>query len=57
VVLSGGGDPLWPIYFAIAAVVAASRCYVRIHHASDVLGGIAVGLALGLIANGVWAPY
>jgi undecaprenyl-diphosphatase len=57
VVLSAGPDPLWPVYFAIAAVVAASRAWVRIHHASDVIGGVVVGVALGLIANQVWAPY
>ncbi len=57
VVLSGGGDPLWPLYFAVAAVVATSRAYVRIHHASDVLGGALLGVALGLLANQLWAPY
>ena len=57
VVLSAGGDPLWPLYFGVAAVVATSRAYVRIHHASDVLGGVVVGIALGLLANQVWAPY
>lgn len=42
-----------PAYYAIAAVVAASRVHVRIHHASDVVGGIAVGVALGAIAKRV----
>lgn len=40
-------DPLAPLYFGAALIVAWSRVYVRIHHASDVLAGIAVGLALG----------
>jgi undecaprenyl-diphosphatase len=44
-------DPLGPLYFAGAAVVAASRVYVKIHHASDVLGGVAVGLVLGGIGR------
>ena len=57
VVLTAGGDPLWPVYFAIAVVVASSRCYVRIHHASDVVGGAVVGVVLGLIANQVWPPF
>jgi undecaprenyl-diphosphatase len=57
VVLSAGPDPLWPVYFALAATVAASRCWVRIHHASDVLAGALVGVVLGLIANHVWPPY
>jgi undecaprenyl-diphosphatase len=40
-------DPLWPLYYAAAIVVAASRVHVRIHHASDVIGGIVLGIALG----------
>jgi membrane-associated phospholipid phosphatase len=44
-------DPLWPIYYGIATVVAVSRVYVRIHHASDVVGGIGLGLVLGRIAR------
>jgi undecaprenyl-diphosphatase len=38
---------LWPLYYAIAVVVAASRVHVRIHHASDVIGGAAIGILLG----------
>lgn len=45
------GDPLAALYFAAAATVAASRVYVRIHHASDVVGGVIVGLALGQIGK------
>ncbi len=45
------GDPLWPLYYALAVVVAASRVHVKIHHASDVLGGVAVGIALGELAR------
>jgi membrane-associated phospholipid phosphatase len=41
------GDPLWPLYYAAALVVAASRVYVKVHHASDVVGGIAIGVVLG----------
>ncbi|MDA8400290.1 MAG: phosphatase PAP2 family protein [Actinomycetota bacterium] len=44
-------DPLWPAYYVMASVVAASRIYVRIHHPSDVLAGIAVGTALGHIGR------
>jgi undecaprenyl-diphosphatase len=40
-------DPLWPLYYAFAVIVAASRVHVRIHHASDVIGGIAIGIILG----------
>ena len=44
----------WP-WFALAAVVATSRIHVRIHHASDVAGGIALGLLLGKLVK-VAAP-
>lgn len=40
-----------PMWFGLAGVVATSRAYVRIHHASDVVGGAAVGLTLGLLAR------
>ncbi len=40
-----------PAWFGLAGVVAVSRAYVRIHHASDVVGGAMVGLGLGMIAR------
>jgi undecaprenyl-diphosphatase len=48
------GDPLWPLYAAVAATVATSRVYVKIHHASDVVAGAALGVGLALIARKVW---
>ena len=36
-------------YFALAAVVAASRVYTRMHHTSDVVAGAALGLVLGKV--------
>ena len=47
-------DPAWPLYYGAAAIVALSRVYVRIHHASDVVAGIAVGLALGRVGRRVF---
>jgi len=47
------GDGLWPLYYALAVVVAASRVHVKIHHASDVVGGVLVGAALGELARRV----
>lgn len=44
-------DPLWPLYYAVAVVVATSRLYVRIHHASDVLAGVVVGVPLGRLGR------
>jgi undecaprenyl-diphosphatase len=40
-----------PVFYGLAAVVATSRVYVRIHHASDVLGGAVIGAALGVAAK------
>jgi undecaprenyl-diphosphatase len=48
------GDPLWPVYYAIAAVVASSRVYVKIHHPSDVVAGALVGIALAQLARRLW---
>lgn len=39
-----------PAWFALALVVAVSRAFVRIHHASDVVGGAVVGAVLAQIA-------
>lgn len=50
----GERDPLWPLYYAAAAVVATSRVYVKIHHASDVVAGVATGLVLGRVARRIW---
>jgi len=40
-----------PLWATMAATVALSRPYVRIHHASDIVGGIVVGTGLGLLAR------
>jgi len=47
------GDNLWLLYYSLAVIVALSRIHVRMHHASDVLGGIVIGLLLGRIARKV----
>jgi undecaprenyl-diphosphatase len=44
-------DALWPLYYAIAAVVATSRVYVKMHHASDVVAGAALGALMGRAAR------
>ena len=49
--LSDGDKKFAPGYFALAAVIAASRVYVKIHHASDVVAGAALGLGLGQAAK------
>jgi membrane-associated phospholipid phosphatase len=47
VLTSWSGTRTAPLWFAMAGVVATSRVYVRIHHASDIVAGGALGLALG----------
>ncbi len=44
-------DPLGPAYHALAAAVAASRVYVRLHHASDVVAGALLGIVFGRVAR------
>ena len=44
-----------PAYYGLAALVAASRVYTRMHHASDVLAGAILGLAMGAVAKRVLA--
>jgi undecaprenyl-diphosphatase len=45
------GDPVWPLYYVLAVIVAASRIHVRIHHASDVAGGVITGIVLGEVVR------
>jgi undecaprenyl-diphosphatase len=53
-VLSERDRALTPVWYATAAVVATSRAHVRIHHASDVLGGVVTGIVLGRLARRLW---
>ncbi len=46
-------DPLWPLYYALAVLISTSRVYVRVHHASDVVAGVAVGAVLGRVGRTV----
>ncbi|MGH9297650.1 MAG: phosphatase PAP2 family protein, partial [Acidimicrobiales bacterium] len=50
-VLLSDQDDLAPLYFAVAAVIAASRLHTKIHHASDVVGGVVIGACLGFIGR------
>jgi len=49
--LLGEDDALRPLYYGLAVVVATSRIYVRIHHASDVAGGALLGAAMGRLGR------
>ncbi len=50
ILISYTGFPLGLLWIALALVIALSRVVVRIHHATDILGGIATGAILGTIA-------
>ena len=45
------GGPATPVWFALAATIAASRVYTQMHHSSDVVAGAALGILLGTIAR------
>lgn len=47
---SFSSGPIIILWWVIAAVIATSRIVVRIHHASDILGGIVTGALLGALA-------
>jgi membrane-associated phospholipid phosphatase len=51
ILTSWDGRRLGALWWTIAAIVGVSRAYVRIHHASDVIGGAVIGAALGLTAR------
>ena len=40
-----------PAYLCLAAAISASRVHVRLHHATDVLAGSLLGVALGLLGR------
>lgn len=48
-----GAGPLW---WGLAGLVAWSRVHVGVHHASDIIGGAAVGAALAAGAGRLWPP-
>ena len=50
ILTSYSGFPIAVLWIAIAVVVALSRVVVRIHHLSDILGGIVTGVLLSIPA-------
>lgn len=41
-------------WYGVAALVAASRVHVKIHHASDVVAGAAIGVGMGAAVKRLW---
>ena len=48
---AGRSTPTKLAWYGVATVVAASRVHVKIHHASDVVGGAVIGLGLGAVVR------
>src|SRR5690606_21984888 len=46
-----------PLWGTLAATIALSRPYVRLHHASDIVGGVVVGAALAGAARRVFRRF
>ena len=57
ILISYTGFPLGVLWIAIALVIALSRVVVRIHHTTDILGGILTGAILGSIAVPLIATF
>ncbi len=43
-----------PLWGSVAALVALSRPYVRIHYASDIVGGVVAGTAMAAVAKQIF---
>lgn len=55
VCLVGWDGRRWAVLWVpMAAAVALSRPYVRIHHASDIVGGVVAGAAMGIAARRIF---
>jgi membrane-associated phospholipid phosphatase len=52
--LAAGRPRQRALWYGLAGVVAASRVHVRIHHASDVVGGALLGLSFGALVRRGW---
>lgn len=52
--LSAAVPRLKPVWWTLAAVVSASRIHNRMHHASDVVVGAALGTIMGRATRRVW---
>jgi undecaprenyl-diphosphatase len=50
---AAGGNRHRAAWYVFASLVASTRVYVRLHHASDVVAGAALGVALGRVLTPV----
>ena len=54
VLFTDAAPRLRPLWMLLAAVVSASRIHNRMHHASDVAAGTALGTLFGLVSKRLW---
>jgi undecaprenyl-diphosphatase len=54
ILLSDAYPAARPLWIGLAAIVSASRIHNRMHHASDVAAGVALGGVFGLMAKRLW---
>ena len=57
VLIGWDGPRAAPLWGSLAGLVAISRPYVRIHHASDVVAGVGVGVVMGVVARRLFRRY
>ncbi len=54
VLLTDAVPRLKPVWWALAAVVSASRVHNRMHHGSDVAAGALIGTGFGVVIKRLW---
>lgn len=50
-VMTAAPPPLKPLWWGVTGLVAASRIHNRMHHPSDVVVGLVIGVGLGRVAR------
>jgi undecaprenyl-diphosphatase len=50
-------DPFAPLYYTTASVISLSRIHVRLHHATDVVGGALIGIGLGHLGRRLFRAF
>ena len=46
-------SPLAPLWWTLAIGIAVSRVHLGVHHASDVVAGFGIGVAIGVVARAI----
>ncbi len=56
-IISESHPKLQKIVYPTAVLVASSRVYVKIHHASDIVAGAAIGASMGAVARRIFRQF